>query len=46
MDQVRTHHPLIDPMAGFEENMSHMPQLDTQDREKDNRHKAGPENQA
>ncbi len=31
-------------MAGFEEIMRHMPQLDTQDRERDNPHRAGAEN--
>ncbi len=31
-------------MASFEEIMRHMPQLDTQDRERDNPHRAGPEN--
>ncbi len=40
----RAHHYFIDPMAGFEEIMRHMPQLDTQDRERDNPHRAGPEN--
>ena len=34
----------IDPMASFEEIMRHMPQLDTQDRERDNPDRAGPEN--
>lgn len=41
---IRAHHSFIDPMASFEEIMRHMPQLDTQDRERDNPHRAGPEN--
>ena len=41
---IRAHHPFIDPMASFEEIMRHMPQLYTQDRERDNPHRAGPEN--
>ena len=35
---IRAHHSFIDPMASFEEIMRHMPQLDTQDRERDNPH--------
>ena len=31
-------------MVGFEEIMRYMPQLDTQDRERNNPHRAGPEN--
>ena len=41
---ILAHHSVIDPMASFEEIMRHMPQLDTQDRERDNPHRAGPEN--
>ncbi len=41
---IRAHHSFIDPMVSFEEIMRHMPQSDTQDRERDNPHSAGPEN--
>ena len=41
---ILAHHSVIDPMASYEEIMRHMPQLDTQDRERDNPHRAGPEN--
>ena len=41
---IRAHQSFIDPMASFEEIMRHMPQLDTQDRERDNPHRTGPEN--
>ena len=41
---IRAHHSFIDPMASFEEIMRHMPQLDTQDRERDNPHRTGSEN--
>ncbi len=38
---IRAHHYFIDPMASFEEIMRHMPQLDTQDSERDNPQRAG-----
>ncbi len=41
---IRAHHYFIGPMASFEEIMRHMPQLDTQDHERDHPHRAGPEN--
>jgi len=49
---IRAHHSFIDPMAVFEEIIParngiferHMPQLNTQDRSRDNPHRAGPEN--
>ena len=34
----------LDSMAGFEKIISHTSQLDTQDRERDNLHREGPEN--
>ena len=41
---IRAHHFFIDPMASFEEIMRHMPQLNTQDRERDNPERVGAEN--
>jgi len=41
---IRAHHSFIDSMASFEEIMRHMPKLDTQDRERDNPHRARPVN--
>lgn len=41
---IRAHHYFIDPMVSLEEIMRHRPQLDTQDRERDNFNRTGPEN--
>ena len=38
------HTTTLDPLAVFEEIMKHMPQLDIQDRNRDNLHRVGPEN--
>ena len=38
------HCETLDPLAVFEKFIRYMPQLDIQDRERDNPHRAGPEN--
>jgi len=37
-------YPPLDPLAVFEEIMKRMPQLDIQNRSRDNLHRKGPEN--